>query len=74
MINEWLAFEHQPGETNLDYLLYMVKEIAPRCGSEGPFEIYFASGDWEVTFTIKKPAYQPTPWCHGEVLSLHDSG
>ena len=67
-INAWLSAEHQPGETNLEYLLYMVREIAPRCGSEGPFEIYFADGEWEVLYTIKKPEYLPWAWAHGDVV------
>lgn len=67
-INTWLAAEHQPGETNLERLMYLIKEIAPRCGSEGPFGIYFASSDWEVEFTIKKPKYLDHVWQHGEVI------
>lgn len=67
-INDWLMAEHQPGESNLDRILYMVKEISPRCGSKGPFQIYFADSDWQVEYTITKSEYLDHAWKNGEVI------
>lgn len=30
MVDPWLTAEHRPGETNLDHVLYMLREVLSR--------------------------------------------